>query len=114
MSVTTGDLGADQESETRPIVAWERTAQRLRRLLSVLAVAVVTAWALTGFLSDGFSIALLAELAGLGILVAIAGEFVVVGGSALRGMFTAGARGDRLASPDVSLLPPQVTRRLRR
>lgn len=112
--MTTGGMGADQEFETRPIVAWGRTASRLRRLLSVLAVAVVAAWAVTGFLSGGFSIALLTELAGIGILIAIAGEFVVVGGSALRGMFTAGARGDRLASPDVSLLPPQVTRRLRR
>jgi hypothetical protein len=38
-------------------------------------------------------------------------EFVVVGGSALRGMLRAGERGERLASGDVMLLPPQVRRK---
>ena len=38
-------------------------------------------------------------------------EFVVVGGSALRGMLRAGERGERLSGRDVMLLPPQVRRK---
>ena len=110
----TGATGPTQTTGHEPIVAWERTARRMRRLLSVLTAVVVIAWVAASILGDGFSLRLLAELGGFGMLAAIAGEVFVVGGSALRGMLTAGARGDRLASADVSLLPPQVTRRLRR
>lgn len=126
--MSTGDQRADAPAPTRgpaheghdghdghePIVAWERTARRMRLLLSLLAVVVTIVWVTAGVLGSGFSLRLLAELVGFGVLAAIAGEVVVVGGSALRGMLAAGARGDRLASPDVSLLPPQVTRRFRR
>lgn len=111
LPVPTRAMGNDARE---PIVAWGRTARRMRRLLSLLAAVVVVAWVTVGVLGSGFSVRLLAELVGFGLLAAIAGEVVVVGGSALRGMIAAGARGDRLASPDVSLLPPQVTRRFRR
>ncbi len=104
---------ADTSDEPAPIVDWRRTAHRLRRVLVVIAAVVVAVWVGLGIAGDGFGLARLAELAGLGLLVAFVGEVVVVGGSAVRGMLTAGERGERLASADVSLLPPQLTRRRR-
>ncbi|MFP4634376.1 MAG: hypothetical protein ACLFRD_00825 [Nitriliruptoraceae bacterium] len=98
----------------RPIVDWSRTARRLRVLLVTIGALVVVAWIVLGLTrEDGLALARLAELAGLGLLLAVLGEVVVVGGSAVRGLFEAGERGDRLASSDVSLLPPQLTRRRR-
>lgn len=98
-----------------PIVDWARTARRLRRQLVVIAAVVVVAWLVVGLTRDMLGLRLLAEIAGLGALAAVAAEFVVVGGAALRGMLRAGERGERLSRADVSLLPPQVTcRRARR
>jgi hypothetical protein len=96
------------------IVDWHRTARRLRRQLAVILVVVAVAWLVLGIRSGGPTLRTLAELTGLGVLAAVAAEIVVVGGAALRGMLAAGARGDRLASSDVALLPPQVRRRLAR
>ncbi len=96
-----------------PVVDWSRTARRLRATLVALGGVVVVVWLVVGALRGGPTLRLLGELVGLGVLAAFVAEVVVVGGSALRGMLTAGERGDRLARPDVSLLPPQVTRRLR-
>lgn len=96
-----------------PIVDWSRTARRLRRQLSAIGVLVVATWLVVGFAGDGPTGRLLAELVGLGVLLSFVVEVVVVGGSAIRGLLAAGERGDRLASSDVTLLPPQL-RRLRR
>jgi hypothetical protein len=96
------------------IVDWHLTARRLRRQLAVILIVVAVAWLVLGIRSGGPTLRSLAELTGLGVLAAVAAEIVVVGGAALRGMFAAGARGDRLASSDVALLPPQVRRRLAR
>jgi hypothetical protein len=96
------------------IVDWHRTARRLRWQLGVILALVVVAWLVLGIQGDGPTLRSLAELTGLGVLAAIVAEIVVVGGAALRGMLAAGARGDRLASSDVALLPPQVRRRLAR
>jgi hypothetical protein len=96
------------------IVDWHRTARRLGRQLAVIVVVVAVAWLVLGVRSGGPTLRSLAELTGLGVLAAIAAEIVVVGGAALRGMLAAGERGDRLASSDVALLPPQVRRRLAR
>ncbi len=118
---TTADTGdhrpttaGTSDEPVPPIVDWRRTAHRLRRVLLVIATGVVTIWVGLGIAGDGFGLARLGELAGLGLLVAFVAEVVVVGGSAVRGMLKAGERGDRLASADVSLLPPQLTRRRRR
>ena len=94
-----------------PIVDWGRTARRLRAVLAGVAVVVVVAWLVLGLRADGLSLRALGELVGIGLLVSFVLEAVIVGGSAIRGLLTAGARGDRLARGDVSLLPPQVTRR---
>jgi hypothetical protein len=96
-----------------PIVDWRRTARRLRTLLVGIGVVVVTAWVVIGVSGDGLEARLLGELVGLGLLVAFVAEVVVVGGSAIRGLLAAGARGHRLSHPDVSLLPPQVVRAVR-
>jgi hypothetical protein len=93
------------------LIDWARTARRLRQVLTGLGVVVLVAFGLLSFARAGVQLTLLAELVGLALLVAFAVEVVVVGGSALRGMLTAGARGERLASADVGLLPPQVLRR---
>lgn len=108
---TTGRHAGD--APVPPIIDWRRTAHRLRRVLVAIGVAVVGVWVALGIAGDGFGLARLAELAGVGLLVAFVAEVVVVGGSAVRGMLAAGDRGDRLASSDVSLLPPQLTRRRR-
>ncbi len=100
--------------DAAPIVDWSRTARRLRRQLTVIAGLVVGAWLVLGLSRSALEVALLAELAGLGILLAFVAEVVVVGGSAVRGLLAAGERGDRLAAADVSILPPQVRRRGRR
>lgn len=97
-----------------PIVDWRRTARRLRTLLVAIAGLVLIAWVVHSLAGDGFALAPLAEFAGLGLLLTFVAEVVVVGGSAIRGLLEAGERGERLARSDVSLLPPQLTRRRRR
>lgn len=96
------------------IVDWRRTARRIRLMLMSLGVVVLGAWLVIGVFGDqGLQPRLLAEFVGLALLLAFLGEVVVVGGAALRGMLRAGERGERLAGSDVSLLPPQLTRRRR-
>jgi hypothetical protein len=95
------------------IVDWARTARRLRRTLFGLFGLVVAAFAVLTAARGRVDPLLLAELVGLALLVAFAIEVVVVGGAALRGMLAAGERGERLASEDVGLLPPQILRRAR-
>ena len=94
--------------EQPPIVDWGRTGRRLRRVLGMVGVVVLVAWLLLGLRAGALGFAALAELVGIGLLVSFVLEAVIVGGSALRGLLTAGARGDRLAGSDVSLLPPQL------
>lgn len=98
------------DAEHPPIVNWSRTARRLRLALSALGVVVIVVWLAFGLAGDGFRLSRLAELAGVAILLALVLEAVIVGGAALRGMFVAGSRGDRLARPDVALFPPQLLR----
>ena len=100
----------DAQDAPAPIIDWSRTARRLRSILRVIGITAVVAWLVIGFLSDGPTLQLLAELLGIGILVSFAVEVVVVGGVAIRGMLAAGERGDRLAGQDVFLLPPQLLR----
>jgi len=96
-----------------PLVDLPRTARRLRRWLGLLAGGVPIAWLAGGAVRGSLELARLAELAGVAVLLALLIELVVVGGAALRGALRAGARGERLAAPDVTLLPPQVRARLR-
>jgi hypothetical protein len=103
----------DAPAERPPIVDWRRTARRLRAVLVGIAAVVVVAWLVDGALGAGLALGRLGEFAGLGLLVAFAAEVVIVGGSAVRGLLAAGDRGDRLASGDVGLLPPQLARRAR-
>lgn len=95
------------------IVDWAGTARRLRRTLLGLFVVVVVGFAVLSAARGRLEALLLAELVGLALLAAFAIEVVVVGGAALRGMLTAGERGERLSSQDVGLLPPQILRRAR-
>lgn len=97
-----------------PVVDFRATARRLRWILAVIGSAIVVLWVARSILDGVFEPRLLAELLGLGVLLVFAVEVVVVGGVALRGMLTAGERGDRLASDDVALLPPQLRRGRRR
>lgn len=113
--VEPGDGSVPPEHLQPPsIVDWGRTARRIRLVLTSLGVLVLVAWLAIGvFGTVGFAPRLLGELLGLALLVAFLAEVVVVGGAAIRGMLRAGERGDRLAGSDVSLLPPQLTRRRR-
>lgn len=105
--------GTAAPAEAHGIVDFRRTARRLRLGVAVVALSVVSVWGVLAATS-GASPWVLAELAGLGLLILFVLEVVVVGGAALRGLLAAGDRGDRLAAGDVSLVPPQLTRRARR
>ncbi len=109
-----GPVGSPGTDDHPPLVDWARTARRLRAVLLGLAGLVVIVWAVTAITRDGLELGLLGELVGVALLVAFLLEVVIVGGSAIRGLLTAGERGERLASEDVSLLPPQLARRRRR
>ena len=103
-----------QPSDGGPgLVSWADTARRLRRIALVLAAVIVASFVLLSVQRGEVAWSLLGELLGLGLLAAFLIEVVVVGGTAFRGMLTAGERGERLASQDVGLLPPQVLRRAR-
>ena len=94
----------------RPLVDFRRTARRLAIAVAAIGVLVFATWVVL-VVTTGAPLRLLAELAGLGLLGVFAVEVVMVGGSAVRGMLTAGERGERLASGDVALVPPQLLRR---
>ncbi|MDX1510301.1 MAG: hypothetical protein R3249_03055 [Nitriliruptorales bacterium] len=85
-----------------PVVDWARAGRRLRSwalaIAVVLATGIPATWLIAGDPAFG-------EWVFGALVVLFVVELVVVGGSALRGMLRAGARGDRLARPDVSLLP---------
>jgi hypothetical protein len=90
-----------------------RLGRRLRRWLALLVVATLVAWLVGGVLGDGPTLRGLAGLAGVAVLLALLVEVFIVGGAAVAAALRAGERGERLASADVSLVPPQVAARLR-
>lgn len=95
------------------LMDWQGTARRLRRIAVGLTVLILAVFVVVSLQRGTAAFGLLGELVGLGLLAAFVIEVVVVGGTALRAMLTAGERGERLASQDVGLLPPQVLRRAR-
>jgi hypothetical protein len=109
-AVSEGRSESPSDAPPRPLVDFRRTARRLAVAVAAIGVLVLATWIVL-VVTTGAPLRLLAELAGLGVLGAFAVEVVVVGGSALRGMLTAGERGERLASQDVALVPPQLLRR---
>jgi len=80
----------------------------------LLLAATLLAWLIGGMLGDGPTLRSLAGLLGVALLLSLLVEVVLVGGAAVAAALRAGARGERLAAQDVSLLPPQVAARLRR
>jgi len=96
------------------LVDHARLGRRLRRWLLLLVVATFVAWLVGGLLGDGPTLRDLAGLLGVAVLLALLVEVVVVGGAAVGAALRAGERGERLAGPDVTLVPPQVRARLRR
>lgn len=107
-------MTSDRSSETAPLVDWSRVGRRVGLSAVVLAVLTVVVWLATGLLGDGLSLRSLAGWGGLALGLMFLAEVVLVGGAAVRGMLRAGERGERLAGGDVSILPPQLTRRRRR
>ena len=96
------------------LVDHARLGRRLRRWLALLVVATLVAWLVGGALGDGLALRDLAGLSGVAVLLALLVEVFIVGGAAVAAALRAGERGERLAAPDVSLVPPQVAARLRR
>jgi uncharacterized membrane protein len=94
------------------LVDYARTARRLRRSLVLLSVTTFVLWLVGGAVRGGLTLRALVELSGVALLLALLVEFVVVGGAALGGALRAGGRGERLASADVRLVPPQLHGRL--
>lgn len=93
------------------LVDWRRTALRVRRSAMVVSTTAVVAWLVLGVFRGGPRLADLAVLVFIALVVMLVVEFVVVGGSAIRGMLRAGEQGERLASGDVMLIPPQLRRK---
>jgi len=93
------------------LVDYPRTARRLRRSLVLLGVATLASWVLRAVVTGGASLRDLFGLLGVAVLLALLVEVFVVGGAAVGGALRAGGRGERLASEDVSLVPPQLRRR---
>ena len=90
------------------LVDWGRAGRRVRTRVLVLAVLVGVAWVGTSLARGEFSLGVLGSLVGLALVVLFVVEVVVVGGAALQGMLRAGARGERLSSQGVGLLPPRM------
>jgi len=109
-SMPDGGSGAAVQGAA-PLVDYAATARRLRRSLVLLVGATLIAWIVGGLLGDGPDLRGLVSLAGVAVLLALLVEVVVVGGAAVGGALRAGGRGERLASADVSLVPPQLRRR---
>jgi hypothetical protein len=93
------------------LVDYPRTARRLRRSFALLSAATLVLWLLGGALDGALTLRGLVELSGVAILLALLLEVLVVGGAAVGGALRAGGRGERLASDDVRLVPPQLRRR---
>jgi branched-subunit amino acid transport protein len=93
------------------LVDHARIGRRLRSWLAFLSVATLAAWLGGGLLGDGPTLRGLAGLAGVAVLLALLVEVLVVGGAAVGAALRAGARGERLAAADVTLVPPQLRRR---
>lgn len=93
------------------LVDWRRTGRRIRRSAILVGVSAGLAWLVVGLVTGGPRVGDLGSYAFIAIACMIVVEFVVVGGSALRGMLRAGERGERLSGRDVMLLPPQVRRK---
>ncbi len=94
------------------VVDFGRLGRRLRRTALVLGVLVLVGWVVS-IPFAGADVGLLMNLFGLALALMFVAEVVIVGGSAVKGLLRAGEQGHRLASDDVTLLPPQLTRRLR-
>ena len=106
-----GASGADAQERVLDPGALGR---RLGRTLAIIATVVVALWAVEVVRRGAPALDRLGALVGFGLAAAFVGEVVVVGGGAVRGMLAAGARGERLAGSDVTLLPPQLVCMLRR
>ena len=90
------------------LVDWARVGRRVRTSVLVLAALVVLTWVGVSLARGGFALGVLGSLVGLALVALFVVEVVVVGGAALRGMLRAGARGERLSSRGVGLLPPRM------
>ncbi|MEX0592825.1 MAG: hypothetical protein WD358_05225 [Nitriliruptoraceae bacterium] len=94
-----------------PVVDFAGTGRRLRRMAMLAVAAIPIIWLAAGVAGPwDLSWRLLAEIAGWVVLAMSVTEVAIVGSSAVAGMLRAGERGDRLASSDVSLVPPQLRR----
>ena len=90
------------------LVDWRRAGRRVRTSAFVLAGLVVVTWVGLSLVRGSFAPRLLGSLVGLALVALFVVEVVVVGGAALQGMLRAGARGERLSSRGVGLLPPRM------
>lgn len=95
------------------LIDWTRIGHRIRRSAIVALSVIVVGSLATAVTRGSWREASIGGWIFVGAVIMIATEFVVVGGSALRGMLRAGERGERLAHPDVTLVPPQARRRKR-
>lgn len=101
----------DDASARPPVVDFARTGRRLVLIIMTLAAGTLVTWFTVSVISGTFELRRLGEYAGWAALLAVAAEMGIVAATALAGMLRAGGRGHRLASDDVSLIPPQLRRR---
>lgn len=101
------------DKDDQPLVDFAATARRIRRSAIIVGSSVVVAWLVVGLVQGSPALGELPGFVLLGLVVMFLVEVWVVGGSAVRGMLRAGERGERLASDDVAIVPPQLLRRRR-
>lgn len=98
------------QEEPRPLVRWRRLG-RLVLVAALVAAALVAVGGGVLVVAAGRPFGDVLPLAGLVVVAFLVTVVVAVGWSAVRGMLRAGDQGERLASRDVGLLPPQARRR---
>lgn len=101
-----------EREEPRTLVQWGGLA-RVVLVAALVALALLTVAAVVLVLAGGRSLGEVAPFAGIAVVGFLVTVVLAVGWSALRGMLRAGDVGERLASRDVGLLPPQARRRRR-
>ncbi|MGH3441029.1 MAG: hypothetical protein ACRDUY_03085 [Nitriliruptorales bacterium] len=99
-----------EREERRPLVQWGGLA-RVVLVAGLVALALVAVVAGVLVVAGGRPLRDVAPLAGLVVVAFLVTVVLAVGWSAVRGMLRAGDHGERLASRDVGLLPPQARRR---
>lgn len=96
------------------MVEWEEDGRLLGLVARGFAVLAVTGIVATAVVAGGLSFGIVLLWLGMCLVGYVLTAVGLTASSALKAMREVGDEGDRLASSDVGLLPPQARRRRRR